>query len=132
MKVYLYLIPSDFENIPDKVMLRDHQLENYPGNWLFGELGLPESWKVMESDYGDGFLVTDADEIITEIYTTKKMPNCSTSALQRLAHHDRHLLPGGVGLWPLAVGDPGGHGGGQLISGPVAGRQLRQLDMIGN
>lgn len=72
MKAYLYLIPSDFENIPDKVMLRDHQLENYPGNWLFGELGLPESWKVMESDYGDGFLVTDADEIITEIYTTKK------------------------------------------------------------
>lgn len=72
MKAYLYLIPSDFENIPDKVMLRDHQLENYPGDWLFGELGLPESWKVMESDYGDGFLVTDADEIITEIYTTKK------------------------------------------------------------
>ena len=72
MKAYLYLIPSDFENIPDKVMLRDHQLENYPGNWLFGELGLPESWKVMESDYGDGFLVTDDDEIITEIYTTKK------------------------------------------------------------
>ncbi len=72
MKAYLYLIPSDFENILDKVMLRDHQLENYPGNWLFGELGLPESWKVMESDYGDGFLVTDDDEIITEIYTTKK------------------------------------------------------------
>ena len=72
MKAYLYLIPSDCENIPDKVMHRDHQLENYPGDWLFGELGLPESWKVMESDYGDGFLVTDDDEIITEIYTTKK------------------------------------------------------------
>lgn len=72
MKAYLYLMPSDFANVPDKVMLRGHQLESYSGNWLYGELELPESWKVMESDYGDGFLVTDADEIITEVYTTKK------------------------------------------------------------
>ena len=71
MKAYLYLTPSDFGNIPDKVVLRDHQMESYSGNWLSGALDLPESWKVMESDYGEGFLVTDTDETITEVYTTQ-------------------------------------------------------------
>ena len=71
MKAYLYLMPSDFANVPDKVMLRGHQLESYSGNWLYGELELPESWKVMESDYGDGFLVTDSGEMIMDVYPNK-------------------------------------------------------------
>lgn len=72
MKAYLYLMPSDFANVPDKVMLRGHQLESYSGNWLYGELELPESWKVMESDYGDGFLVTDSGEMIIDVYPSKE------------------------------------------------------------
>lgn len=68
MNAYLYRIPSEFRNVSDRIVIRDHRLSRTPGAWLSAELPLPEGFSVNETKAGDGFIVADTGEVITTVY----------------------------------------------------------------
>lgn len=70
---YLYRIPSRAANVPDRIVIRDHRLDSCPGAWLCAELPLPAGFTALETEYGDGFIVTDTGEAITAVYPGKSL-----------------------------------------------------------
>lgn len=69
MNAHLYRIPSHAANISDRIIIRDHPLNSYPGAWLSAELPLPDGFIVGETEAGDGFILTNTGEVITTVYT---------------------------------------------------------------
>lgn len=68
MNAHLYRIPSTYANVPDEILIRAKPMESFPGHWLHAELPLPETMRAIETEYGDGCLVTDSGEVITSVY----------------------------------------------------------------
>nr|DAG79903.1 MAG TPA: hypothetical protein [Caudoviricetes sp.] len=73
MNAHLYRIPSTYANIPDRIVIRDHALENYPGTWLHAELPLPDGFRALENECGEGFILTAEDEIIKEVFAGQSL-----------------------------------------------------------
>lgn len=68
MNAHFYRIPSEFRNVEDKIVIKSTPMESYPGEWLHAEASLPDGYRVLETEYGEGFIVTDTGETITTVY----------------------------------------------------------------
>ena len=68
MKAHLYRIPSGFANIDDKIIIKSKPMESHPGEWLYAEISLPEGYQALETEYGEGFIITNTGETIMNVY----------------------------------------------------------------
>lgn len=85
MIAYLYRIPSTYENVSDRIIIKSQPLESYPGTWLAAQLELPASFRVAETGFGDGFIISGDDEILTEVYPAKGLKIDGTAYTGRVA-----------------------------------------------
>lgn len=53
MNAHLYRIPSDFRNIPDKIIIKANELTEYPGTWGHAVLPLPDGYTVLHTSEDD-------------------------------------------------------------------------------
>lgn len=84
MDAHLYKIPSTYRNISDRIIIQAKPREDYPGTWLHGVIHLPEGYQAIDTDYGEGFILTDTDEAITEIYPGKPGEICGDAIREHL------------------------------------------------
>lgn len=73
MIAHLYRIPSTCSNAPDKIIISATERSSYPGTWRHAAFPLPDGWKALDTDFGEGFLLTDSGEAITEVYPTSRL-----------------------------------------------------------
>lgn len=70
LKAHLYLHPSGFSNVADRVIIKKEPCENFSGTAVHAELDLPEGWQVVSTNFGDA-IITEKDEIIEKVYPRK-------------------------------------------------------------
>ena len=70
MNAHLYLYPSGFSNVADRVIIKKEPCENFSGTVVHAELNLPEGWQVVTTNFGDA-IITEKDEIIEKVYPGK-------------------------------------------------------------
>lgn len=70
MKAHLYLHPSGFSNVADRVIIKKEPCENFSGTAVHAELDLPDGWQVVSTNFGDA-IITEKDEIIEKVYPGK-------------------------------------------------------------